>query len=51
MDGQCKCGLDGEETVGRGDAKRGCVNSEGNVSETYKLEKTRWKKKGTLKYW
>ena len=29
VDGECKCGLEGEVTVGRGDAKSGCVEATG----------------------
>ena len=31
MDGQCECGLEGEGTVGRGDAKSGCGEATGQI--------------------
>ena len=37
----CKCGLEGEGTVGGGDAKPGCV--EANIDPTQKWEKMQWK--------
>ena len=35
MDSQCKCGLEGEGTVGRGDTKPGCMKATCRIHRPY----------------